>query len=498
MATGRISPLQMTDATDWKGMTTENHLGALWAREPQKVSDMVTMIHSTTWGNNLDSVLAKFPTLYFETDDDFTWQLQSKAINNIELIEARIDGTAITPADQVGKNYTTFELVFAKDKFSHTQRIVGELNELYPIYITEEPRREGMNTVYVCRLDTGDPNMFMPYDELVAGKKFSGEYSPVERMLSRKGREINFKSMFAMRNGFSQIRIQKKSPGNMSKRKMGCFFKTQDGQVVKVWQQYESWLLDMEFREDINRLFMFGTSNRAADGTYKLNGVSGNEIVEGSGIRQQMETANTSFYNYFDIDDFANRLLDLSEGKIATDMRKFVARCGERGSLQFHKGLERYSQLFIPLVNSDRMYKATSNVKGIDIPLGFGGQFVEYKGPNGVMFSVSVDSMYDDRTRNKLLHPNGGVAESYRYDLLDIGTNDGAPNIQKVEVTGQPKIHKYIAGLRNPYDPDGAFSAIGTAEDAWEEHMFYTGAAIVRDPSRTASFIPNILAGYLR
>ncbi len=134
---------------------------------------------------------------------------------------------------------------------------------------------------------------------------------------------------------------------------------------------------------------------------------------------------------------------------------------------------------------------------GDPMGMGYGGQFVEYKGPNNVQFNMSIDSMYDDRTRNKLMHPEGGVVESYRYDIMDIGTSDGAPNIQKVEVKGQPIIHRYIPGLRNPFDPDGKMSAIGTAEDAWEEHKWFQGAAIVRDPSRTASFIHNLQAGYV-
>lgn len=29
---------------------------------------------------------------------------------------------------------------------------------------------------------------------------------------------------------------------------------------------------------------------------------------------------------------------------------------------------------------------------------------------------LEVDPMYDDKVRNKILHPDGGVAESYRYE----------------------------------------------------------------------------------
>ena len=72
MANGRLSPLQMTDASSWKGLTTENHLGAIWQQSPQKVSDMIMNIQQNYFGNNIDSVLAQFPTLEFEDDRDFT------------------------------------------------------------------------------------------------------------------------------------------------------------------------------------------------------------------------------------------------------------------------------------------------------------------------------------------------------------------------------------------------------------------------------------------
>lgn len=490
----RLSPLQMTDATTWKGLTTENHLGAIWQAAPNKVSDMIMKVQQNYFGNNIDSVLAQFPTLEFDDDSDFTWDLQSQGLDNIELIECRIDGTAVTPADRPGLNFTTFELVFPKNWFSDTERIVGELNEIYPILVVEEPVKEGMNWVYTCRMDTGDNTMFIPYEEVIAGKRFSGEYSPVERTLSRKGRELKYKSHISMRNSFSQIRIQKKTPGNLSGKKMGSYFEGDGGKVVKFWQAYESFMFDNAFREDINKLYMFGTSNRSADGQYRVKGKSDYAITEGAGIRQQMEAANSSFYNLFSISDLSSRLLDLSEGKLKTDQRGFVLRTGERGAFEFHKSLEQYSQLFTPLLDQNRMY--TVSQSGFQMGLGFGGQFIEFRGPNGIQVNLSVDSMYDDRNRNKLLHPLGGVAESYRYDIMDIGTTEGAPNIQKVGVKGQPIIHKYIPGLRNPYDPDGAFSAIGTAEDAWEEHKMFIGAAIVRDPSRTASFIHNSQAGY--
>lgn len=295
-----------------------------------------------------------------------------------------------------------------------------------------------------------------------------------------------------MRNEFSQIRIEKETPGNMKDRKMACVFQGPDGKPWKLWQQYEAFMFDNAFREDVNKLLMFGTTNRGEDGQYRVKGESGFAIQQGAGLRQQMESANTSFYNTFDIEDLSSMLMDLSEGKITSDKREFVLRTGERGAFEFHKALERYTQLFTPLMNQDRMY--TVSQSGFQMGLGYGGQFIEYKGPNNIKVNLSVDSMYDDRQRNKLYHPNGGVVESYRYDIMDVGTSNGEANIQKVEVEGGGMIHRYIPGMRDPFSPDGALSAVASKVDGWEEIKYYQGAIMLKDPSRTASMINSLQA----
>ena len=484
----KISELQMTDATSWKGLTTENHLGAIWQAAPQKANEMITKIQQKHFGNDIDSILNRYPTKEFENDTDYTWDLESQLIDNLPLVEARIDGTAITAASQAGAGYTQFELVFSKDWFSEGETIVGELNEVYPVRILSKAS-EGMNVVYTCELMTGVATDSIPFEEISGGQLFSAEFMAVERTMSERGREIQYKSHISMRNAFSQIRIEKSTPGNLSGRKMGTYIEGPKGEKFVMWQAYESFMFDQEFRQDINRLLMFGTSNRTANGDYMQKGKSGYSIVQGSGLREQCEASNTSLYTSFDITTLSKRLLDLSEGRLGYDERSFLATTGERGAFQFHKSLEDYSQLFTPTRETKRIYDASAEYakKG----LGYGGQFVEYTGPNQTKFNLSVDSMYDNRSRNKIAHPDGGVTESYRYDIYDIGTTNGEANIRKVKAKGLDVIHKYIPGLRNPFSPDGAVSAMGTAKDAWEEHKFYCGGVMVTDPSKTAHFIYN-------
>lgn len=63
--------------------------------------------------------------------------------------------------------------------------IAGERNEIYPIRVLGDGRNEGTNTVYKVEL-MGGITTGIPVDELLAGKRFSVEYAPVEREFSRK------------------------------------------------------------------------------------------------------------------------------------------------------------------------------------------------------------------------------------------------------------------------------------------------------------------------
>jgi hypothetical protein len=141
------------------------------------------------------------------------------------------------------------------------------------------------------------------------------------------------------------------------------------------------------------------------------------------------------------------------------------------------------------------MFKSSSNggMKGVSLSLGYGGQFLEYMGPNGVKFSLEVDSMYDDRERNKILHPKGGVAESYRYDIMDIGTTNGEPNVQKFYVKDSENIWGYMTGMRDPFSPTGAMTVMSHRTDGYMITRACQFGVAVFDPSRTKSLIPNIL-----
>lgn len=296
----------------------------------------------------------------------------------------------------------------------------------------------------------------IPAERLLAGERFSIEFAPVEREGSRKVGDIRFSSPVSMRNEWSTIRIHHKVWGNKLGRKLAFGIpmvrRDESGKQVKdttnMWMHYVDWELELQFSEYKNNVLAFGTSNRNANGEYMNFGKSGNVIKTGAGVFEQCEVANTMYYNKFSLKLLEDALYELSASKLDMNDRVFVIKTGERGAIQFHKAvLQTISGWTTFVMNNDYLHVVEKTQSKLhDNALSAGFQFVQYKAPNGVIVKLDVDPFYDDPVRNKILHPEGGVAFSYRYDIWYIGTMD-QPNIFKCKIKGDNELRSYQWGL---------------------------------------------------
>ena len=237
----RVSPLQEYEPKDWSGLTTQNHLGAIYQIQPQETSKLVTLLYRANRGVNFNIFLQQFGTTTLKSDEDFRWRLQGSSKKNLQLVGCTVNGSAISTSSRVGKGGARFTLTFPEQYFSDTNLIVGEQNSVYPIRIVGIPVPNGTNWDYECELFTGDPDLFVPYEELVAGKRFSKEWSIVEKTLSIKGGTPNYTSPFSMRNTFSMIRMQDTRPGNMISRPVAFPWRAVDSdgkeKTMSTWTQ---------------------------------------------------------------------------------------------------------------------------------------------------------------------------------------------------------------------------------------------------------------------
>lgn len=456
-------------------------------------------------GKTLDTFLNQFPTREFEDDNEYYWDVIGSSRRNIPLVEARDEnGTVVTAgSSNVGVGTSPFYLVFPEDWFADGEVIVGHLNQVYPMRILGDARMEGTNAVYKVELMGGNTTG-IPAERLLAGERFSIDFAPVEKELSRKVGDVRFTSPVSMRNEWTTIRIQHKVAGNKLNKKLAMGIpmvrETEEGKQVKdtanMWMHYVDWEVECQFSEYKNNAMAFGTSNRNANGEYMNFGKSGNVIKTGAGIFEQTEVANTIYYNTFSLKLLEDALYELSASKLGMGDRVFVIKTGERGAILFHKAVLQTVSGWTTFVldnNSTRVVEKTQS-KLHSNALSAGFQFVQYKAPNGVIVKLDVDPFYDDPVRNKILHPMGGVAFSYRFDIWYIGSMD-QPNIFKCKIKGDNEYRGYQWGLRNPYTGQKGNPYMSFDEDAAVIHRMATLGVCVLDPTRTMSLIPAILQG---
>lgn len=165
-------------------------------------------------------------------------------------------------------------------------------------------------------------------------------------------------------------------------------------------------------------------------------------------MREQMEVGNVVYYNEFSLKLIEDMLYELSVSKLDVKDRTFILRTGERGAVQFHKAVkDQVSGWFpMPTVNNPAtIQKVQSNLNSNAVAAN-DYQFVEWRAPMGVIVKVDVDPFYDDPVRNKIQHPNGGPAESYRYDIIYAGGTE-QPNIQLARAKNSPEMRGYQWGL---------------------------------------------------
>ena len=501
-----IAKYVMSKGKHWSGLTTRNHLGAIYQSKPQVASKITGILLQAAGLKNLDTVLSQFPVKYIDDEGDFTWKLAGAHERNIPLIRAEVDGSAVTGTG-VGAGRKEIQLIFGEKWFTDVHVIAGNKPDLYQYRILGEPVQiapaEFSYTVEVW--GGSDTLLGVPAAELAAGERFSIEGAPVERTMSIKGADIQFSSPFVLQNTISQLRVEHTMPGNMINFKSNnddVFFakiesvdKAGKKHVSNVWQQEVMW----RFEQQVSRLkaytTMFGKSNRSEDGEFLNTGKSGFKIESGSGIREQMDVSNVILYNTFSLTVLEDMLHNLSEGKLDFSDRKFVLRTGERGAAQFSRAVDSDGTAWnkITAQNPATIKQASSNLHSNALKGGY--QFTEYEFANSIHVMIEVDPMYDDKVRNKIKHPSGGVAESYRYDILFMGSTE-EPNIQKIAIKGMEDIRDYQAGFRNPFTGEVGGGNMGRMEDSATLTGYCMLGAMVKDPSRTASLVPTILYQY--
>lgn len=491
----RISPFQLNDASQWSGLTTENHLGYMGMQNRQLIGPLIDQILEVNLGIDFDRFMDNFPTFTIDRDTEFEWLLAGPDIKNYPLI-TYYDASGATPV-KPGINQSRFYMEFPVRMFEITDAIATDSKEVYQLRITEV-QPIGVNWRYEVELITGNLLLFVPATELVAGKRYAKLYSPVEQTLSQRGGTVQHSGFFKMYNRCSSIRMNYEVPGNMinatDNKALGAMFAVKDdnGKI----KTEATWLgkLDYDFMSQFKRqkayLGVYALFNKTDQGTYTNKGETGYEIKMGAGLYQQISPSNVHYMSSYTLDQLEDILLSLSVGKLPQDQRKFVIATGEYGWKRFHKLVEARG---IPFSSNN----AGNRITGTGNELRFGGQFTSLGLINGIEVTLMKLPFLDDPTLNTTQHPDGGLASSYEMLIMDIGTSNGKPNVERVQVRGsETDVYTYVPGMRDPFTPNGGAGRpkmAASLKDGYDVGCMSISGIKVNNPTRIARILPNFV-----
>lgn len=504
---GQINPNQRVGVSAWRGtVTKDNHLYGLFASSPQKADDVMRTLFSSMHLPTLNTYLSKeVPVREYNDDSELFYDIATSANRNISLVEARrADGTKVTTGDNVGVGFEPFYLVFAEDWFANGEVLWGALNEKYPVIVKEEGKSEGTNTVYLVEPFGANGGNGIPVERLQPGEKFSWAYAPIEDNFSRKVGDIRFSTPVAMSGDFQRVRIQHKVGGKELGKKLCASIpisKEVNGKLVTKtvdrWMLNVTWTLEETFEKYKANALERGVSTKMENGEYSNFGKSGLPNKQGSGLRQYQEAGNIQYYDVFGLDLLENGLNLLCEGKIDFKERKFIVRTGQRGLALANKAIKSSMSGWTPVYSAQAPSYIT---KGPETDFTNGNAITaqdfmvtRWISSTGLDVTFMYDASKDDSVTNKVMHPMGGTAESYRFDISYAGDED-APNIQKCVVKGMPDMRGYQWGpFFNPFTGQMNNMSASFDEDAAVAHLKSTLGLIVYDPTRLISLIPNLL-----
>ncbi|MBQ9254863.1 MAG: hypothetical protein IJ180_08845 [Bacteroidales bacterium] len=499
----KLNQNQYQKFAGWGNTVSEkNHIYAYFGGDRQKAYNHYMRVLEFD-EQLVTDVLKKFPTKVFDDDKTFEWDLITSARRNVPLLEARDEKGVVVASDSgmIGVGTRPFYLVFPTSYFAKGDTIVGNYNEKYPLRILEEPKNEGSNVVCKVELMAGITTG-MPAERLLAGERFSYEYDVVASGLSRQVGDLNFTAPIKMSNEFSTYRLRHKASGDMLDMKIAMGMPVvENGKVTteNYWMHYIQFLFDQKFKEQEANLVQFARSNRTSTGEYFNHDDSGRVIRMGSGIYEQVESGNVEYYNDTNeiIPRITSALDDICNGKIPMKSRTFMVSLGSKA----YKAITEYATKDgsgwkdMSVNNPAWATKAAGN----DVPNGVAinnYQVNEWVTSTGTRLIFKIQDCLDDPVRNKLRHHEGGLLSSYRINIWHLGNDMSEPNIQiarpKNDMSDQPVSIQW--GIRDPFTGRMSNMNMSYDEDSATIHKMGSIGAIVYDPLRCYSLIPNYSA----
>ena len=477
-----VSPLQLHKLRALPaGMTESDHLSQAYLTEPERMDAVLAYAFGTQNETVLSMLTGGIGNTRFITNREYTWDLHGQTERALVVTGSLESGS--TP----GKNGSPFRWKMEEGIFQVSDNLVSDDGTMCRVSAAQY---NGMAYIYTAYLTDPDPQKFIAPSQLAAGACFSKDFSTVEEF-SDKGGGTDFVAPMTLKNQLTTLRKHYAVSRSAATDVMVIELFSEDGQSTKFWTKLAEWTALAQWYKEIDRSFIYTIYNKDPQGEVRLQGKNNRPVYHGAGIRQQISPANKLYYTKLTYEILDEFLLDLSynASRWGGDYN-FVALTGKMGIREFNNAvIRRKNELGITVTDSGTFITGT----GSDLTLT--GHFKRVEFLNGVSLTVKEFSPYDDKVRNRTLHPvTKKPIESYRMTILNFGTIRGKANVRKVAKKNSENAMWYVAGSTDPFG--GVTNSMSTMRsnglDGYEVHMLAEVGIQLQDPTSCGEIIMRL------
>ena len=477
-----VSPLQLHKLRALpSGMTESDHLSQAYLTEPERMDAVLAYAFGTQNETVLSMLTGGIGNTRFITNREYTWDLHGQTERAVVITGG------INLGANPGLNGLPFRFKMEEGIFQVSDNLVADDGTMLRL---SNRTSNGIDYVYTAVLTDPDPKKQIDGSQLANGARMSKDFSTVEEF-SDKGGGTDYVAPMTLKNQLTTLRKHYSVSRSAATDVMVIELFSEDGQSTKMWTKLAEWTALAQWYKEIDRSFIYTIYNKDPQGVVRLQGKNQRPVYHGAGVRQQISPANRLYYSKLTYDVIDEFLLDLSynASRWGGDYN-FVALTGKMGIREFNKAvLERQKELGITVTNAGTFITGTGD------SLTLTGHFKSVEFLNGVSLTVKEFSPYDDKVRNRTLHPTTKKPiESYRFTILNFGTVKGKANIRKVAKKNSENAMWYVAGSTTPFGEVASSLSVMRSNglDGYEVHLLSECGIQLQDPTSCGEMIMRL------
>lgn len=409
----------------------------------------------------------------------YRWSLQGAEEKFARVLE-NLESTNAAP----GLGLTPFKIKLDLNYYASPDVLFGEDNE-YPLAIVEGPIPDGTGYIYIVKLQTDNPSLWVPQSMLQPGKEFNKVWTSVQSEYNGEHGGQQYPNSFKLESQVGAF-AQKFTVTDKAWREDGRlsvqFNYIVDGKTKRATRflpMAEAKMWDTLYKS-IEAAMVYGkrSTQPGPDGYWKKTG---------PGMRQQLKDGWIQYFNGpLSISNLKDYLLDIFVTRKNENERRTVAMTGTLGAQLFHDALVAMSNGYLT-VDTNWINRISSPVETPH--LAFGAQFTRYNGPHGVTIDLMHNPMYDSREYCKRMHPEypNLPIDSARFTFLNLGRTNGEANIKMLKVKDTFR-WGYVAGTHTPTGPVKGGQA-GSLKAGYDMFCEGTGGLWINDVTQCGEYI---------